>query len=380
MKIKEFFNKNLIENNELHSIQKGKWNDWHRAFVIGEKSSEKVGVVTLNVFERMLWTVLKCFHVNYFPKFGKEVYVIQSDSLNEQTQKTDKQKQTLSNSENQKNLPQQPMDRTSKEEIPKEQETIEKRSEKKDPLSDDMFLRIMSYEIQGYQPDLALYQSLIPAFERYKLDKETQKQLGDHDPSLYIFIDFNDFGKKNKLHDFHLNFFVQYLVLKDHIIGYTPARGLGAYRLDLVNPNVKEIPTVDGPQTLRTKDFLLKLDEYMQQIKLPKVEDFKKEDQEIASTALKAIKYSHYQKAIGKRQDRIVEISELKFPIDKERITQVLDDLVKKGIILSWNRFYGGQNPVCIKMFENDQADKDSLFQFNEWRNLKIIASEGFRW
>lgn len=83
MKIKRYDNLDSIPQKQKEKCKNRTCLKWKRKFLIGEKRTDKVAIVTLNFFQRILWTILKCLHINYFRNVfdSKIVRIISPDNL-----------------------------------------------------------------------------------------------------------------------------------------------------------------------------------------------------------------------------------------------------------------------------------------------------------
>lgn len=398
---------NLINAHQIEQWQKGKWSDWQRVFVIESKIKGRVAVVSLNGFERFARLIQKIFCVDYFEKFfhAKDVQVLSPSQLKQSDQKVSElSRSTLDiNQKDQETAPKTPEEADKKEEQDVKSNLllndassheIQKEPVKQDNPETSNLNNVASSEIQSAQAevvpeekiadedmkriinhgvleerffDISNFERLLPAFEDFKLDEQTQRGFGNHDITQSIFIDVTSF--RHRMNDKHMQLFIRYLTMKGKIFGFCDAYNNG-YRLFFTDPGMP----------LFTKEKLREIDEHIKNLHLPQVNEFAREEKETIEKVLKHIKREHFNRISSNIPLFVVEMYDIQLiKMRQDKSEKVLDELVKRGIIFSWNA-YNDSHTVCIKLSNADQLrlSRQSInhYIWDEWRDRELIERQ----
>lgn len=396
MKIEKEFRKEINFDEAL--IQKckiGKWKDWRRIYIL--ENEEKIQFVSLTFFDRIARCLLKTLCLEYFRirLKNKNIRVISPEELKNTPKKMVElvkpleappveevlQKNNVKIEPKKKNelLQQKQEDQKPKNHIiieekkpqkmpepppvikkPIEKKQDDPRVEKNEMSANQIISMIMLGGVKNKQePDLQHFDKLISSFDEFCLNKDIQ---ANKDPNV-IFITVGQCNIKNNE---ELNDFVRYLVLKDKIYGFSIARC--GYRLDLKTPGKK----LD--ETLFTKEHLIKINDYMQKLKLLKKDDFPLNIQEFIDKILNRIEEIHYERIANDFPNKVVEVDGY-VAEDWEKI-QALDTLIKNSCISSWNLISRGDK-IVVKIKETDKQHDDPMtYKWKIWRNLETVQQE----
>ncbi len=214
------------------------------------------------------------------------------------------------------------------------------------------------------------FSNLASKLEVFSQDRTIQeKEYGNNDPN-HIYIDFNDFGKSNNLYGNDLQILSRYMVLNEKIAGYKQARV--GYCLYLTKESIPTNP--DHP--VFTKEKLMEIDDYMSKLQWPSASsEFAQTEREIFDKAIKSLTSQHYCRVVNNSHDAFTmyELDRININSSGEK---VLDYLVEKGTIDSWNasqRTY----QACIKIKNADDVkDNSTMLRWEKWRDITVIKAE----
>lgn len=399
MKIKPqyFENLNAIDPESLEECQKGRWSHWKRSLVI-KGPGEKVALVRLNIFERMLCSI-KFFRANYLKEvlLTKDIQIISSKELQSTTKKTDKQAQKILSNKRETPLI------TQEEKTPLNQEDAQLQFIADHPQGPNRLEDIINLE--GYSNSLNPEQLVLlqEKFETFK-ENNVQKALGHtfdptqaFDEDQTIFLDFENFLQGQEIVDIglhHLNQFVRYLVMQGKIFGYSEREIISdskrdinfIFRLELKDPDPgtskqkieedKKLLQKTGrffaegdQQRLLTKEHLTAAADYLAKLPKPLSYDIDKYE------AMQVIRSNLFLRMTTDHPKKPILLSMLKVGgndgqsyVNKKMLNWFLD----KGTIQSWN--IGVNGLAYVKLSAEDQIDeRDKNKYSNDWEDLTTL-------
>ncbi|QLH34827.1 MAG: hypothetical protein HWD61_00720 [Parachlamydiaceae bacterium] len=211
--------------------------------------------------------------------------------------------------------------------------------------------------------DILKFEKILPNFEKFKLNHERQRSLGNFD-STVVFLDYTtEFG----LNDVELRRFIRYLVMNDKIYCFSERFNFGILaHLFIYDPGRVHLASEEQP--LQTKNTLLQNDERLMDLQYPKISDFLPEEQAEMETILRLLKIIHYKRRIFNAPKYSIT-----HHIDHD-VTHSMDQLVRLGVIYAWS-FYSDLRQLSIKLTDEDVLPEFSS-HFSLWRDRELIEKE----
>jgi len=357
----------IIQSSKLTSIKlnkafqkskQGRWYHWNRTLILEYNLRQsQQAVATLNIFERMARIFLMIFRVNYFAKdlTKRNVRVIPAHELKERDIKANQQTSTIVQELN----------------IPSTVPELNVPSKPGNQIDAEQLKRILlgTDSPRTARNDFAKF---IPAFEKYKLNLDVQKEFGNTNTQETLYVDFNGFGQANSLGEPNLQQFMRYLVMTGEFFGFSKARV--GYCLHLKDPGIRKIGENHTP--LITKELLLKTDQQyqLQDTKFKKIiPQLSLKEKEVAEIINNELKTVHYGRIISPHSPKNFVSIYLDYA-QTQVSKKVLDHFVKGELIDSWN-VTSRLSHIHIKIASEDLEEKCD-YNFKKWRNQDSIKQE----
>lgn len=207
------------------------------------------------------------------------------------------------------------------------------------------------------------FEDLSQKFDSYRQDSKMQANFLNSDKDV-LFIDFNGFAKTHGISEPDLEALCRYLILEGKIYAYHREKER-AFKLYLT-----EQSSLASDESLNIKR-LKKIDSYMESLSFPSLDHFTQDEKEIAEKVIEEIKKSHYKRIRSNRFSYVWLHDVFAF---QQHANEVMDKLVREGVIHSWNA-QTGTRLVLLKIKFDDPCDKAPIAE-STWRDLDTLQQE----
>ncbi len=209
----------------------------------------------------------------------------------------------------------------------------------------------------------ALTQKMKIAFE----NRHYQQDYNNDNPFLFC-VDSGNFARENKVNFNNMEALIRYMILKDETYAYTrifvenPKRiGFCIYLNKESCDNRAQIE-----QICFTKQKLEEADAFIESLIFPSLDNYDEKNRSVAQRIINLLKGGHHQRILNDLLNW--EYCNLQTQYDHYPfVHQFMDQLVKQGVIHSWNIRNGF---IAAKLKANDSIPEDPLiFEWNSWRD-----------
>lgn len=230
-------------------------------------------------------------------------------------------------------------------------------------ISEEVIDSILDYQVFGQKDRFTIKdcESHLKAFDNYVKNYQEKP--------IEIRIDsFVDEKGEYRLKGSDFYKFMTYLVMTHKILGYSKTNS--GCQLFFTNEDMYRNQPKDS--LIFTKDFFLEFDAKMQGLKLEAVENEMTHgnfDNDLVKEIFRSIRMyykSKFERILPWMAKSIVEVDYVKQQL-------ILDHLVKKGIIESWNCSVEASSILYMKISKDDYFFESKELRFEQWRNLNII-------